>query len=99
MSEIDIDLQDGEPVDVVIKTTETRTRWKLRDISIDPESRSITVRFYSAINGKVIHKTRSLSVEQDPETGIESGFWLDNLAKLKTFYKQILDALHITEIQ
>ena len=99
MPEIDIDLQQGEPVKVVTETTETRKRWKLRDISIDPESRSITVRFFSAVNGEIVHKSRTLSVEQDPETGAESGFWIDNLVKIKQFCKQILNAMQITEVE
>jgi len=101
MSEIEIDLaqDDAEEVETTVVTKQPRRRWCLRDIQIDPESRNITVRFYGAINGKVVHKSRCLSIGQDPETMQESGFWLDNEKQIKAFCKKILQALRIQEVQ
>lgn len=101
MTEIEIDLPENEPeqVEVVTKTTEQRRRWKLRDIQIDPESRTITVRFFGAVNGKIVHKSRALSVDADPETAEESGFWIDNEQNIRAFCKLVLQALRIEQVE
>jgi hypothetical protein len=94
MAEVEIDLPAGDPeeVEIITRQTERRIRWKLRDISLDPESRAVTVRFYSTFGSEVIHRTRTLSVETDPESGLESGFWLDNMQELNACVKKVLVA-------
>ena len=99
MAEIEIELAQAEPVEVVQKTVEPRKRWKLRRIEFDPESRLIVVTFFSAINGTVLHKTRSLSVQLDSETGVEAGFWLDNVQQIKALLGKVLAALQINEVR
>jgi hypothetical protein len=101
MAEVVIDLPTGQPeeVEVVRHETEQRTRWKLRDISLDPETRAITVRFFDTVSGEVVHKTRMLSVQTDPETGAESGFWAENAAEIGAFVNMVLQAFGITEVK
>ena len=101
MAEVVIDLPAGQPeeVEVVKHETEQRTRWKLRDIALDPETQTITVRFFDIVSGEVMHKTRTLSVETDPDTGAESGFWPDNTDEIGAFVKKVLQAFGITEVK
>lgn len=101
MVEIAIDLPAGQPeeVNVVRHEIEQRTRWKLRDIALDPETQTVTVRFFDTVSGEVVHKTRTLSIETDPETGAESGFWPDNAAEIGAFVKKVLQAFGIAEVK
>lgn len=99
MSEIEIELAEAEEVETVTVTKTQQRRWKLRDIQIDPESRNITVRFFGAVKGKIVHKSRTLSIEQDPETMKESGYWLDNQKQILAFCEKILQALNIEQVE